>query len=65
MSALSRSICSATSMSRLSDSTTENRCRMQIASVTLFARSLAKRLTYAELIGKVDERPTEEEVEPF
>jgi hypothetical protein len=26
---------------------------------------VGKRLTYAELIGKVDERPTEEEVEPF
>lgn len=28
-------------------------------------RAVGKRLTYAELTGKVDERPTEEEAEPF
>jgi transposase-like protein len=31
----------------------------------LLRKVVGKRLTYAELIGKVDERPTEEEVEPF
>jgi hypothetical protein len=31
----------------------------------LLRKVVGKRLTYAELTGKVDERPTQEEVEPF
>jgi len=31
----------------------------------MLSRIVGKRLTYAELTGKIDERPTEEEVEPF
>ncbi len=33
--------------------------------IEVMKQAVGKRLTYAELTGKVEERPTQEEVEPF